>query len=64
MLYRYLILLLPEADEGIKDKAFFSEHEDGLTISGLQIRVFSSATQEAGRLYGAQRLSTFAGPHQ
>jgi hypothetical protein len=35
MLYRYLILLLPEADEDINDKAFFSEHEDGLTISGL-----------------------------
>jgi hypothetical protein len=29
MLYRYLILLLPEADEDANDKAFFSEHEDG-----------------------------------
>jgi hypothetical protein len=35
MLNRRLILLLPEAVEDINDTAFFSEHEDGLTISGL-----------------------------
>jgi hypothetical protein len=47
MLNRYLILFLLEADEDINDKTFFSEHEDGLILSGLWITAFSPATQSS-----------------